>query len=64
MTAFLRAIDDQVWDIVVEGYADPTIEVEGKIINKPKTQWIDPEKTRSNCNKKAINAIYNGITPA
>ena len=27
MIAFLRATDDQVWDIVLDGYADPTLEV-------------------------------------
>ena len=61
MIAFLRAIDDQVWDIVVEGYTDPTMVVEGQTKPKPRAQWSADEKTRSNCNNKAVNAIYNGI---
>ena len=51
MIVFLRAIDDQVCDIVVvEGYADPTVTVDGQIVKKPKAQWSEPEKTKSNCN--------------
>lgn len=38
MIAFLRAIDDQVWDIVVEGYTDPTVVVDGQTVKKPKAQ--------------------------
>ena len=64
MIAFLRAIDDQVWDTVVEGYANPTLIVNGQTIKKPKAQWTTAEKTISNCNSKEINAIYNGVTPA
>ena len=64
MIAFLRAIDDQVWDIVVEGYVDPTVTVDGQTVKKPKAQWSEYEKTKFNCNNKAINGIYNGITPA
>ena len=62
MIAFLRAIDDQVWDTVVEGYADPTVIGDEQTVKKPKAQWTADEKTKSNCNKKAINAIYDGIT--
>ena len=62
MIAFLRTIGDQVWDIVVDGYSDPTVVADGQTIKKPKDQWSDLEKAKSNCNNKAINAIYNGIT--
>ena len=64
MIAFLRAINDQVWDIVVEGYFDPTVFVEGKLRLKPKVQWTNAERTKSNCNNKALNAIYNVVTQA
>ena len=47
----------------MEGYFDPTV-VEGKLRLKLKTQWTDAEKTKSNCNNKAINAIYDGVTLA
>ena len=64
MIAFFRTIDDQVWNTVVEGYSDPTVIVDGQTIKKRSAQWTANEKTKSNCNNKAINAIYNRITPA
>ena len=64
MIAFLRAIDDQVWDTVVEGYADLATVVKGQTVKRPKAQWTAVEKTNSNCNNKVVNAIYNGITSA
>ena len=62
MIAFLRVIEDQVWDTIMEGYADPTVIVDGQNVKKQKAQWTADENTKSNCNNKAINAIYNGIT--
>eukprot|EP00268_Persea_americana_P032369 TRINITY_DN31823_c0_g1_i2.p1 TRINITY_DN31823_c0_g1~~TRINITY_DN31823_c0_g1_i2.p1 ORF type:complete len:144 (-),score=21.24 TRINITY_DN31823_c0_g1_i2:48-479(-) len=38
--------------------------VDEQTIKKPKAQWSDAEKTKSNCTIKAINGIYNGITLA
>ena len=64
MIAFLMAIDDQVSDTIVEGYSDPTVTIDGQTVKKPRVQWSTNEKTKSNCNNKAINAIYNGITHA
>ena len=64
MIAFFKVTDDQVWDTVVEGYSDPTVIVDGQTVKKPKAQWTADEKTKHNCNNKAINAIYNGITHA
>ena len=61
---FLRAINDQVWDTVVEGYSDPIVIVDSQTVKKPRAQWTAYEKTKSNYNNKAINAIYNGITSA
>ena len=63
MIAFLRAINNQVWDIIFEGYTDPTVSVDEQTVKKSKAQLSEAEKTKSNCNNKAINAIYNGITP-
>ena len=36
MIAFLRAIDDQVWDSIVEGYSDPTMTVDKQTVQKPR----------------------------
>ena len=64
MIAFLKSIDNEVWNCVEDGYTPPTIEVDGKIILKPKSEWSKEEKHASNCNSKAINGIYNGLTPS
>ena len=45
MIAFLRAIDDQVWDTVVEGYYDPTVTLDGQTVKTPRAQWTADEKT-------------------
>lgn len=59
---FLKSIDDDVWDIVEEGHSKPTIVANGQTIPKPKAQWTRDEKHDSNCNNKAMNGIYNGIS--
>ena len=63
MIAFFRAINDQVWNTVVEGYFDLTVNVDGQTVKKLRAQWTADEKTKSNCNNNVINVIYNGITP-
>eukprot|EP00268_Persea_americana_P055433 TRINITY_DN6442_c2_g1_i2.p1 TRINITY_DN6442_c2_g1~~TRINITY_DN6442_c2_g1_i2.p1 ORF type:complete len:110 (+),score=28.18 TRINITY_DN6442_c2_g1_i2:178-507(+) len=62
MMEFLKSIDDDVWDIVEEGYSKPTIVADGKTISKAKAQWSKDDKYASNCNNKAMNGIYNGET--
>ena len=36
MIGFLKSIDDDVWDIVEEGYSRPTIVANRQIVPKPK----------------------------
>ena len=62
MIGFLKYVDDDVWDIVKEGYSKPTIMVYEKIVPKPIAQWTKDEKHASNCNNKAMNGIYNGVS--
>ena len=59
---FLKSIDDDVYDIVEEGYSKPTVATDGQTVPKPKAQWTEDQKHDSNCNNKAINDIYNGIS--
>ena len=58
MIGFLKSIDDNVWDIIEEGYSKPTIVTNGETVPKPKAQWSKDEKHASNCNNKALNDIY------
>ena len=62
MIGFLKSIDDDVWDIVEEGYSKPTIVADGKTIPTHKAQWSKDDKHVSNCNNKAMNGIYNGVS--
>lgn len=62
MIAFLRSIDDDVWDSVEEGYSRPTVDTNGKTIPKPKAHWTLGEKHLANYDSSVINAIYNGAT--
>ena len=65
MTAFLQSIDVDVWNCVEFGYTKPTIITDGnKTIEKPKPQWTKEDKHAFNCNSKALNSIFNGVTPS
>ncbi|KAG9450343.1 hypothetical protein H6P81_010308 [Aristolochia fimbriata] len=51
-------------DGVLEGWACPTVptvELEGKTLDKPQKNWIDKEKKSSNLNSKALNVIFCGV---
>ena len=51
MCAFLYSIDDSVWTSVEEGWV---------ALDKPKAEW---DKTaKFNANKKAVNAIFCGVS--
>ena len=53
MRAFLCAIDESVWDSVENGYVKPTI---------AKSEWDKTALTLANANRKAINAIFCGVS--
>lgn len=59
---FLKSIDDDVWDIVEEGYSKLTIVANEQTVPKPKAQWSKDDKHASNCNNMAMNGIYNGVS--
>ncbi|RWR78508.1 putative serine/threonine-protein kinase NAK [Cinnamomum micranthum f. kanehirae] len=48
--------------LTTEAYSKPTIVADGKTVPKPKARWTKDEKHASNCNKKAMNGIYNGVS--
>ena len=58
---FLKSIDDDVWDIVEDGYSRLTIVANGQTVPKLKAQWTKDEKHAFNCNNKAMNEIYNEV---
>ena len=64
LTAFLQSIDVDVQNCVKFGYTKPTVVIDGgKTIEKPMPQWTKEDKQAFNWNSKALNAIFNSVTP-
>ncbi|KAG9454310.1 hypothetical protein H6P81_007214 [Aristolochia fimbriata] len=65
MKIYIKAQDERAWRSVEDGWIPPTAEVgEGpdkKRVLKPISEWNDEEDKLSNCNSKALNAIFGGI---
>lgn len=61
MTAFLRFLDHDVWQTVLNGYKSPTVDVDGKTVPKPVVDWTQGDKNQTHWNDRAMNAIYNGV---
>ncbi|KAG9450347.1 hypothetical protein H6P81_010312 [Aristolochia fimbriata] len=65
MQIYIKAQDEKAWKTIEKGWRLPTKLVgEGddeKIVEKPDTEWIEEEEKLSNCNSKALNAIFGGV---
>ena len=53
MKAFLKSIDERVWNSVEYGWEKPTT---------PFSEWQTSQKEAAGFNSKAINAIFNAIS--
>ncbi len=53
MTSFLQHINENVWLVVEEGWTKPEMH---------HSQWTIEEKTIASYNRKAMNAIFNGVS--
>ena len=62
MTAFLRSLDHDIWQTIVNDYKPPTVMVDGKSGPKPVADWTQGEKNQTHWNDRAMNAIYNGVS--
>ena len=54
MRAFLRSINDGVWDVVEIGWTRP---------KATKSTWGKAALVVANANSKALNAVFCGISP-
>ena len=54
MHAFLCSIDDNVWDVVDIGWTRPDVD---------KSTWDKATLAAANANRKALNAIFYGVSP-
>ena len=65
MTAFLQSIDVEAWNCVELGYTKPIVVTDGNsTIPKPMAQWTKEEKEVFTFNSRALNVIFNGVTPS
>ena len=53
MKAFLKSIDERVWNSVEYGWEKPTT---------PISEWQTPQKEAAALNSKAMNAIFNAVS--
>ena len=53
MKAFLKSIDERVWNSIEYGWEKPTT---------PVSEWQTSEKEAAAFNSKAMNAIYNAVS--
>ena len=53
MKAFLKSIDERVWNFVEYGWEKPTTLV---------SEWSTSQKETSAFNSKAMNAIFNAVS--
>ena len=51
--AFLKSIDERVWNSIEYGWEKPTT---------PVSEWQTSEKEAATCNSKAMSAIYNVVS--
>ena len=53
MKAFLKSIDEKVWNFVEYGWEKPTT---------PVSEWQTSQKEAAAFNSKAMNAIFNAVS--
>ena len=64
MRAFIKSMDELAWKAVLTGWTPPTKKVEsGNKVPKSKLDWTTEEDKLSSNNCKALNAIFNGVSP-
>ena len=62
MRSFINTLDEKAWKSVLSGWSPPTKrDDEGKIVHKPELEWLSKEDKLANNNRKALNAIFNGV---
>ena len=53
MKAFLKSIDERVWNSIEYGWEKPTT---------PVSEWLTSQKEAAAFNSKAMNAIFNAVS--
>jgi hypothetical protein len=61
MTAYLKAIDEDVWMACEVKYSPPVETVDGATIPKPSSKYSVPEKTERAANSRALNVLFTYV---
>ena len=62
MRRFINTLDEKAWKSMFAGWSPPTtMDDEGKIVPKPELDWSSKVDKLENHNRKALNAILNGL---
>ena len=62
MRAFISNLNEKAWKSVFARWSPLTkMDDEGKIVPKPQLEWSSKEGKLENNNRKALNAIFNGV---
>ncbi|XP_022888893.1 uncharacterized protein LOC111404292 [Olea europaea var. sylvestris] len=63
MRAFLKSLDERVWQIVVNGWSTPNITIDGIITFTPIVNWSRAPLDSCNLNSKALHALFMAVSP-
>lgn len=62
MSFYLKSLDFDLWNIVVEGYKKPPrILVDAILVEKPPATYTDSEKKQASLDARAINALFCAV---
>lgn len=62
MRFFLRSQDNYIWNIIQNGYSEPTKRVDDVDEPKPRAKWGVEEIRCCDANAKGLNALVNAIS--
>ncbi|EOX99913.1 Uncharacterized protein TCM_008921 [Theobroma cacao] len=65
MSIYIRAIDYEMWDVIIDGPFIPSTlsVVTNELMPKPRSEWTEAETKKVQTNFKAINTLHCALTP-
>ncbi|XP_022883529.1 uncharacterized protein LOC111400347 [Olea europaea var. sylvestris] len=63
MRAFLKSLDERVWQIVVNGWSVPSTTIDGVVTPTPIENWSRAQLDSYNLNSKALHALFMAVSP-
>ncbi|WRX26832.1 GAG-pre-integrase domain - like 10 [Theobroma cacao] len=65
MSIYIRAIDNEMWNVITDGPFMPSTMnvVTNELMPKPRSEWTEAETKKVQINFKAINTLHCALTP-